>query len=136
MVDNNETNLSNGDGDDFNFYFGVTDPRAKLMPYDLDTILGGGDSAGSTTASLFRMIARSSGAATPMNAFMKHPEFAPVYFGTLKNLLDGPFKPANFDALSQQTLGGLVNQTVIESMKTFNNGRHTYVARRFRSPSR
>lgn len=128
MVDNNETNLSNGDGDDFNFYFGLTDPRCKLMPYDLDTILGGGDSAGSTSASLFRMVARGSGAATPMNAFMKHPEFAPIYFGALKKLLDGPFKPANFDPLVQQTLGGLVSQSVIDSMKTFNSARNTYVA--------
>lgn len=131
MVDNNETNLSNGDGDDFNFYFGVTDPRCKLMPYDLDTILGGGDSAGSTTAGLFRMIPRNSSsspnAPTPMNAFMKHPEFAPIYYAALKDLLDGPCKPANFDTLSQQTLGGVVNQSVIDSMKNFNTARHAYV---------
>jgi len=128
MVDNNETNLSNGDGDDFDFYFGVTDPRCKLMPYDLDTILGGGDSAGSSTASLFRMITLGGTTPTPMNAFMKHPEFAPLYYAALKNLLDGAFKPANFDPLVQQTLGGLVNQSVIDSMKTFNAARCTYVA--------
>ena len=128
MVDNCETNLSNADGDDFNFYFGINDPRCKLMPYDLDTILGGGDLAGSTTASLFRMIARGSGAATPMNAFMKHPEFAPIYYAALKNLLDGAFKPANFNPLVQQTLGGLVSQSVIDAMRNFNNGRTTYVA--------
>lgn len=132
VVDNCETNLSNGDGDDFNFYFGVNDPRCKLMPYDLDTILGGGDTAGSTTASLFRMLPRNSSsspnAPTPMNAFIKHPEFAPLYYGALKDLLDGPFKPANFAPLAQQSLGGLVSQTVIESMKTFNTARTTYIA--------
>ena len=131
MVDNNETNLSNGDGDDFNFYFGVNEPRCKLMPYDLDTILGGGDSAGSTTAGLFRMIPRNSSsspnAPTPMNAFMKHPEFAPIYYAALKDLLDGACKPANFDTLAQQTLGGVVNQSVIDSMKNFNAARHAYV---------
>ena len=128
LVDNSETNLSNGDGDDFNFYCGVTDPRCKLMPYDLDTILGGGDTAGSATASVFRMIARGSGAATPMNAFMKHPEFAPIYYAALKTLLDGAFKPAHFDPLAQQTLGGLVNQAVIDSMKSYNSARNTYIA--------
>jgi hypothetical protein len=128
LVDNCETNLSNADGDDFNFYFGIDDPRCKLLPYDLDTILGGGDLAGSTTASLFRMIARSSGAATPMNAFMKHPEFAPIYYAALKNLVDGAFKPANFNPLVQQTLGGLVNQSLIDSIKTFNTARNAYVA--------
>ncbi|MBN8459214.1 MAG: lamin tail domain-containing protein [Verrucomicrobia bacterium] len=132
MVDNCETNLSNGDGDDFNFYIGANDPRCKLMPYDLDTILGGGDTAGSATASIYRMLARNSStspnAPTPMNAFIKHPEFAPLYYAALKDLLDGPFKPSNFASLAQQTLGGLVNQSVIESMKTFNSGRTTYVA--------
>ncbi len=128
LVDNSETNLSNGDGDDFNFYFGQADPRARLMPYDLDTILGGGDSAGSATAGLFRMIARGSGAATPMNAFMKHPNFAPVYYAELLKLLDGIYKPSNFAALAQQTLGGLVAPSVIDSMKAFNAARSSYVA--------
>ncbi len=128
MVDNNETNLSNADGDDFHFYFGVDDPRCRLMPYDLDTILGGGDSAGSPTAGLFRMISRSSGAATPMNAFMKHPDFAPRYYAALKSLLDGPFKPSNFNALADQSLGGLVDTAVIDSMKSFNTARHTHVS--------
>jgi hypothetical protein len=127
LVDNNETNLSNADGDDFHFYFGVDDPRCRLMPYDLDTILGGGDSAGSPTAGLFRMIARGSGAATPMNAFMKHPDFAPRYYAALKSLLDGTFKPANFNALVDQTLGGLVDPPVIDSMKSFNAARHAHV---------
>lgn len=128
MIDNSETNLSNGDGDDFNFYFGNINPRCQLMPYDLDTILGGGDTAGSATASLFRMISHDGGVATPMNAFMKHPEFAPIYYASLKSLLEGAFKPANFDPLAQQTLGGLVNQGVIDAMKTFNTARNAYVA--------
>lgn len=128
LVDNSETNLSNGDGDDFNFYFGQDDPRARLMPYDLDTILGGGDSSGSATASLFRMISRSGGTATPMNAFMKHPEFAPIYYAELRKLLDGAFKPSNFTALADQSLGGLVTPSVIDSMKAFNVARSSYVA--------
>ena len=31
FADNEETNLSNGDGDDYTFYFGETDPRARLL---------------------------------------------------------------------------------------------------------
>ena len=130
IVDNCETNLSNGDGDDFNFYFGIGDPRCKLMPYDLDTIIGGGDTTEATSASLFRMINRGTGstAPTPMNAFMKHPDFAPVDYAALKSLLDGTFKLANFDPLAQQTLGGVVNQSVIDAMKTYNSARTTYIA--------
>jgi hypothetical protein len=129
IVDNCETNLSNGDGDDFNFYFGVSDPRCKLMPYDLDTIIGGGDTAGSTSADMFRMIKRSSSSTspTPMNAFMKHAEFAPLYYTALHDQLEGAFKPANFDMVAQQVLGGLVNQSIIDAMKTFNSARNTYL---------
>ncbi|MEI7908180.1 MAG: lamin tail domain-containing protein [Verrucomicrobiota bacterium] len=130
LVDNCETNLSNGDGDDFHFYFGINDPRCKLMPYDLDTIIGGGDTAGSTSASLFRMINRGTGstAPTPMNAFMKHPQFAPIYYAALKTLLDDTFKPANFNSMAQQSLASVVSQTVIDGMKTYNTARTTYIA--------
>ena len=130
LVDNCETNLSNGDGDDFHLYFGTNDRRCKLMPYDLDTIIGGGDSPSSPTASLFRMIRRGadSSSPTPMNAFMKHPEFASVYYAQLHKLLTGAFSQGNFNALAQQTLGGVVNQSVIDSMKSYHTARTTYVA--------
>ncbi|HEX5176070.1 MAG TPA: lamin tail domain-containing protein, partial [Chthoniobacteraceae bacterium] len=40
FADNEETNLSNGDGDDYYLYIGKIDPRGKLSPHDLDTIFG------------------------------------------------------------------------------------------------
>ena len=134
LIDNSETNLSNGDGDDFHFYFGRTDPRCRLMPYDLDTILGGGDSPGSPTAGLFRMIARNSSssptAPTPMNAFMKHPEFAPIYYRSLVELMDGPFEPSRFATLAEQTLGAVASDDIIESAKAFASARVDHIRSR------
>jgi hypothetical protein len=132
LVNNMETNISRGYGDDFYLYFGVTDPRAKFVPYDLDTVCGQGDtSQPATTPNLFRMGIKDDNAAngaTPLNAFMKHPAFAPIYYKHLKELIDGPFATANFDSLVDNTLNGVVTQTRIDSIKTFQNARTAFIA--------
>jgi hypothetical protein len=127
MADNEETNLSNGDGDDYYLYIGATDARAKLVPFDLDTILG--RSAGNVaTHGIFRMIDEpDNGDPTPMNAFIKHPAIAPLYYAELIRLLDGPFNPAQFDAFVDLTLGGISPATPISTMKSFNAARHAHV---------
>ncbi len=123
IVDNSETNLSAGYGDDYYVYFGDTDPRARLIPYDLDTICGQGDAVPTPTQhGLFRMINKDDSSAngpTPMNAFIKHPLFAPIYYKHLKELLDGPFTKANFESMLDNTLTGVVPQAQIDSIKTF-----------------
>ena len=55
FADNEETNLSNGDGDDFYMYFGVLDARARLLPFDLDTILGRSATSNVATHGIFRL---------------------------------------------------------------------------------
>src|SRR6185295_11648852 len=87
LMDNNETCLSNGDGDDYYLYRGMVDSRFKVLPYDLDTIMGQGDTPGSVTASLFRMaeVNPATGGFSPaMNRFVKWPDFAPIYYRSLK----------------------------------------------------
>ncbi|MHA3772540.1 lamin tail domain-containing protein [Verrucomicrobiota bacterium sgz303538] len=131
IADNSETNISSGDGDDYYLYFGVTDPRAKFVPYDLDTILGRSSGSNSATHSIFRMTQAPSNEGsgpTALNAFIKHPQFAPIYYRELKRLLDGPFASANFDPLADQVLSGVVSASVISSMKTFNAQRTAYIA--------
>ena len=49
LVDNRETALSNGEGDDYAMYRSGADGRMRLMGYDTDTIVGQGDSPGSIT---------------------------------------------------------------------------------------
>ncbi len=130
MADNSETNISNGDGDDYYFYFGVTDPRVNLITYDLDTILGSSGTSNSATHGLFRMAREdfAPNAPAPIYPLMARPEFARVYFQELKRLLDGPFSPAQLDQTVDETLGGVVDAATIASMKAFNVTRTAYVA--------
>lgn len=132
LVNNSETNISNGYGDDYYLYIGLTDTRAKFVPYDLDTICGQGDTAPAFNSyGLFRMVARNSSAANganPLNAFIRHPAFAPLYYKHLKELIDGPFSTSKFDALVDNTLTGVVAQAQIDSIKTFQNARTPYLA--------
>lgn len=130
IADNTETNLGNGYGDDYAIYFGVSDPRAKLIPYDLDSIFGrsGGSSVSHGLFLMCQATALTGDPPTPLNPFMKHPEFAPVYYAELKRMLDGVFAPANFDATATGVLGGLVDPSVISSIKSFNAQRTAWIA--------
>jgi hypothetical protein len=126
FADNEETNLSNGDGDDYSFYIGQTDPRAKLIPYDLDTTFG--RSGGNVpTHGIFRMNDAPNGTPTVLNPLMKHPKFAPIYYAELKRLLDGPFNPAEFNPFVDEIIGGIAPASVLNTIKTFNTARHTFI---------
>jgi hypothetical protein len=129
VAENMETSLSNGRGDDYSMYFGVIDPRMKLIPYDLDSLFG--SEGGSPTDGLFRMCQNPSATGsppTPMNAFMKNPEFAPVYYSELKRLIDGAFSPAQFNRTTDDVLGGLVTPSIVSSIKSFNTQRTAWIA--------
>ena len=132
IVDNTETNISNGYGDDFYLYFGKTDTRAKFVPYDLDTICGQGDTVPAyNTHGLFRMINKDDAAAngpTVLNSFIKFPAFAPIYYKYLHEQLSTTFTTANFNALVDNVLNGMVAQAQIDSIKTFQNARTPYLA--------
>lgn len=128
FFNNGESNLTNGIGDDYSLYMGKTDPRARLIPHDLDTILGAGDAAPPVNTSIFAMAQSfADGGPTALNAFMKHPQFAPIYYAELKALMDGPFSAANFNALADQTLSGLVSQTIINDRKASFAARYAYI---------
>lgn len=127
FADNEETNLSNGDGDDYYLYIGVTDPRARLVPFDLDTILGRSAGTNSATHGIFRMVDAPDNSPTVLNALIKHPEVAPIYYAELIRLLDGAFLPASFDPFCDQILAGGVNSTVRTSIKNFNTARHAHI---------
>ncbi len=130
IADTTETCLANGRGDDYYMYFGAADRRGTLIPYDLDSVFG--RSSGSAyNRSIWYMCqnwSMTGSPPTPVNPFMKHPEFAPVYFATLKRMIDGPFSPAQFNALADEVLGGLVNASAITPMKNFNAQRTAWIA--------
>ncbi len=127
LVDNKETNLANGnngdgEGDDYFLYFGVADPRAQLLPYDLDTLLGQGDTAGNVTDSLWRMNVNPV-----LRRFMTHPEFAPLYFRTLDCLVETIFAPEAFSTLVDRTLEGLAPDALRMALKDFAAARREFV---------
>jgi hypothetical protein len=138
IVDNTETNISNGYGDDFYLYIGQTDARAKFVPYDLDTICGQGDTVPATpqTHGLFRMVNKddssANGPAVVMNSLIKFPAFAPLYYKHLHDQLTTTFATANFNALVDEMLGsastGVDLSALITSIKTFQAARSTYLA--------
>ncbi len=129
IADNTETNISNGDGDDYYLYFGVTDPRAVFIAYDLDSIFGRSSSS-DATHNLFRAARGDTGGnpPTPLHPFLIHPQFAREYLAEVKRQVDGPFSAAQFAELAQETLGGVVSTAVIDAMKTFHNTRLAYLA--------
>jgi hypothetical protein len=133
LVGNGETGLANGYGDDFYLYLGVSDPRARLIPYDLDTILGDGDDPASATGDIFQMIRHRSSSfnalsPTPLYPFLRHPMLAPRYFAKLQHLLGGPLSVATFNALADQVLSGVVDTPKIAQRKAWYAARHAYVS--------
>jgi hypothetical protein len=115
LLDNNETCLANGVGDDYALYRGTNDTRFLALPYDLDTVMGRGLTPFPPRNSPFRMTALPV-----MDRFMKTPEFAPVYYRWLKTLADTAFAPDQMSPLLDQLLDGYVPQSTIDMMKAYN----------------
>lgn len=129
VADNSETNITMGNGDDFYIYFGVADPRSRFVAYDLDGTFGVSGS-NSATHGLFRMVTsdESGNPPTPLNAFMKFPAFAPLYYAELVRQIEGPFSSAQFDPVVDSTLEGIAPAGVISKIKSFNASRCAYIA--------
>ena len=122
LLDNDETVLANGYGDDYALYRGVIDTRFLALPYDLDTVMGRGLTPVAPRHSLFRMTTLPV-----MNKFMKTPEFAPIYYKWLKKYGDSFFTPSHMNPLLDQTLNSFVPQATIDNMKAFNASQLNWV---------
>ncbi len=132
LLDYQETSLCRGVGDDYAMYRGTTDQRFQIVPHDFDTILGLGDSSGSTARSIWEAVVNPPSADPNLQAvflirFMRHPEYAPVYFRELKRLVETTFSATQFNPLADEVLGGWVPQATIDGMKTFVSGRRASV---------
>lgn len=133
LFGNAETGLNSGYNDDYYMYRGVNDPRFILMYYDLDQILGVGSMA--NTAGIFTAT-QPNGAGQALNRFMHHPDFEPIYYRILRELLETSFSQAHFDALADQTLGSYVPAGTISAIKNWMNGRRTFVLSQLPAPTR
>lgn len=110
ILNSYETNLSNGIDDDYSMYGGSVDSRFVLLPHDLDTIFGEGDTNSSSRSSIFPMLTaniprQNEDARIPqLVAFFQQPSIRKKYFTELKDLLSNEFSKAKFDARVQNFL--------------------------------
>jgi len=119
LLDNSETTLANGYGDDYYLYSGVEDPRFVLIQHDLDTIFGRN---GSATSSIFR-----SSPIRAIDRFLKHPEFIGRYYYHLRDLIETTFSAEQLGPFLDNLLGDFVPANRIEEMKNFVAARNRYV---------
>ena len=132
FFDNRETGLGNGIGDDFIHFRDLSSNRHVLAPYDLDTILGRGDTAGDPKAGLFRAAkpANVSGHLTQpaqVARFLKHPAFVQRYFAELQRQADTVFSEDQFSAFVEHVLGGLADESEIQRLKSFAAARREFI---------
>lgn len=127
IVDNRETNLANGSngtgqGDDYFLYRGILDPRFRILPYDLDTILGEGTSSERIDDDLFRMTR-----VRVLDRLVKHPAFAPRYYAALRQALESVFLRERFEPLLRQTIGHLADEETLQDMLDFAMARAAWI---------
>jgi hypothetical protein len=124
MLTSLETSIASGNGDDYSLYRGVVDPRFILLPHDLDTCMGEGDSGAQPNTALFRMV----GTGVPvLGRFMTNNAFVPLYFNELQRMLDTTFSAPEFNALLDRVLGGWIPQPDIERMKSYQVQRNNFI---------
>jgi VCBS repeat-containing protein len=146
ILQDNETNISNGEDDDYAAYLrpvvvgGVTNRLLELLPHDLDTIFGLGDSTLAFNARglydmtddtrIFRTLLPLFGTSTvPGN-----PEFRALYHAELRALLGSIFDTTTeraptppFHQWVDYHLGDWAPASVRTSIKNFTHSRRTYL---------
>ena len=141
ILNDAETNISSGANDDFGMYFGVTDPRAKLLIHDYDTILGGGDTTTTATGNnIYSMIdptfaAGNAEVLSQMTNFYSDPQINQRLKAQFFDLLNTVFLPANFSATVDEQLsdwvspgaGNALPAASRDGFKTYAGARRTYI---------
>jgi VCBS repeat-containing protein len=129
LMNSRETSVHNGADDDYDMYRGVSDPRFILLPHDLDTILGQGDTQTSPTATIFQPIDPSfAGATMPVLVpFFQNPEIVVQYYAALKEYCDTVLAPNVFGPLVDRLLTGWASQAAINNIKSYAEQRRQYV---------
>ena len=81
VLGSTETGIYRDDGDDYYLYRRSSDGRWMLFPWDQDSDF----TASEAVQPLFRP------SSPPVRRLLTYPEFAPVFYCTLEELIDGPF---------------------------------------------
>lgn len=102
-------------------YLPPIDGRWKLIPWDMDFLLGNGDGP---SAPLF------GGIDSAVNTFLAYPKYKKLYLKAFRDLVDGPFRNEFLDPILDQTYNLLRTQTSVadpSSIKSFITQRRNYV---------
>ncbi|MDZ4783978.1 MAG: lamin tail domain-containing protein [Planctomycetia bacterium] len=114
LLQNRETGLNRGIGDDYQLYRGVNDPRFVLVSHDLDTLLGQGNNVGQIDQSIFTFTEVAG-----LNRFLNHPEIVPRFYQQFLDLMESTFNSQTLNPLIDQLLGPFVPASNITAMKQF-----------------
>ena len=127
IIANAETNISNGVDDDFTLYFGLDDTRARLVPHDLDSILGQGlqNRITDPNNSLFDMITNGR-LISNLRVFFRTPEIEMRYYGVIREMLQTTFSKEQFDRMMEDNLRGWVPNRVFDDMIRFMDRRRDF----------
>jgi len=126
MLNSQGPNPSTGVDADYFVYFGNADRRARIVPHDLDSILGLGDGSSTPTNSIYDMIEQGD-SLSPLVPLIRHPEVMTRYHQALRDLIAGPFSKESFDELIQNCLGTRIPEAEITGMIAFMDARRSYV---------
>ena len=111
LVGNGETSLGTGYGDDFAMYRGTADAHFKLVGHDLDTVMNFGDTQVPQNRSIFI----ATNVAT-IKRLLQFPDFAPIYFQTLKDMIDNVWTPANLSRVIHHALDGYIGKATGDAL--------------------
>jgi fibronectin type 3 domain-containing protein len=122
LIANAEGGLPTGRGDDYTMYRGTIDTRFMLIPHDLDTVLGEGDTGFNASRSIFNYENVDG-----MARLFTNPETVPLYFKYLLELSDTVFTPEFMEPLVDQILGDWVPASRTDQIKSNALARVAYV---------
>jgi len=117
LLNNTETSLGNGVGDDYYFYRGVNDPRFVLIPHDLDSVLRGDTRASIYRSMNLRTIAR----------LLNVPAYASRFYHHVQDLIQTTLAPDHMDMVLTHLLGDYLPEGTIQNMVNFQAVRNDYV---------
>ncbi|MCB1095264.1 MAG: lamin tail domain-containing protein [Verrucomicrobiae bacterium] len=129
LLANGEGGLARGIDDDYGLYRGVEDPRFKILPHDMDTILARGDRSRIRDAynTLFDF-AEDGDEIEPLEILFDHEKIRRDYLVQIHDLLTTTFAPGHFDALVENNLGGWVPDGDLRQISTWMASRRAFAA--------
>ncbi|MDA0814143.1 MAG: CotH kinase family protein, partial [Verrucomicrobia bacterium] len=113
LLCNLEGGFPTGRGDDYAMFRGG-DGRFRLLPYDLDSILGRGDPQEELTKSIF-----SYGSTPGLRRLFKNPEVVRRYFHHIRDFINTSYRPEVLNRIVDDVLGSWVPESEIEEIKAF-----------------